>query len=230
LGEGVLEIPFIAGTISTKTAMSVYSKGHSPKSFVIDFPKNKMVTIEIPLKKSCTGEKSCFENQEVMLSLQTNKTLAEEAREWVDEQFYKVIEDSIGLSQAFYEWDCAECDVGRGGFYKLRGTYRDTIPFNAYVRSGWCSSGGADCGYDICFSTADDDLFDRVKEHICSDTFYKICEDGSGFCAGTDLNQRCRDGEFDYTGGAEKTISLVYYESNERIEASKGPRDCIKDC
>ena len=59
--------------------------------------------------------------------------------------------------------------IGRGGFIKAKGTYEDNSPFGLYYRWGWCSSGGADCGWEACFKTTLDELLETVKANLCNE-------------------------------------------------------------
>jgi len=187
--------------LSSNTTIKVYSPKHSPVSFEFEFPENKLITIEVPLKKSCEGEMAKLENEEVR------------------EFFFGTIEEQFGLSQDVYELDCAEYSWSRGSFVKASGDYKDTIPFKLYFKRGWCSSGGTDCGYTVCFSTTDDALFDYVKQTVC----------GKGFYLNESIGQECKDGAYDYVDGSEKTIAFYYFVAREHARADRTGRDCIDD-
>ena len=123
-----------------------YAIGYTPKKFKLDpLPKDKIVTIEVPLKKSCSEKIYDTKNEAY---------------------FFDRIKESIGLKNEDYRLECMESEIMRGGFIKATGKYKDGSNFELFYHWGWCSSGGADCIDTLCFSAENGELFNNVNEYF----------------------------------------------------------------
>ncbi len=120
------------------------------------------------------------------------------------------------LEDVDYVVECAECPLGRGGDMSVR-IIIDEEPMDLWFRGGWCSSGGTDCGSDICitsFSSATDHIYQAVKQDKCS----SITEVGGGqdsACAGQEnydhtetVMQSCFGGGYEIVEGQKKTFGI----------------------
>jgi len=200
--------------------LSVFSDGYSPEVFEVNMPRNEMVNIEIRMHKSCEGRTGCFEN------------MKPENREALKDMFYDEVSANFGLDKADYELDCTECDMDRGGFIKARGTYEGGSRFELNYDWGWCSSGGSDCGWELCFSTEDENLFNSVKEHVCGKIYHKqdydgyICED-EAFDYTEDVRNECLSGKFERNVGGRKTLAINQISNRCESSVEIGSFDCI---
>ena len=130
-----------------------------------------------------------------------------------DEEMLKArIEEYFGLAPETYIVMCSECQFDRGGGFKAR-LEKDGTPLEVAYHWGWCSSGGADCGHDLCFSSprALGDTWDVVKK--------KACEQTGRFL------QRCSAGEFEQ-GWLKKTLSYTIQESRSDQSIQPWKPDC----
>ncbi len=207
-------------TDSEYAVLSAYSKGYTPIAFELKTPKNQLATIEVPMTKSCTGGPSCFDNYKTMLkTTEGNQAKAEELLKEFQTRFFDTIKDNYGLNTSDYALQCMECDMGRGGYVKAKGTYTDGSNLELYYHWGWCSSGGTDCGWEICFTTENDALFQSVKNARCSlIQSYAMQDDYSE--PGTrnliktndstnETRKECLNGAFEKTSGKQKTITII---------------------
>jgi hypothetical protein len=162
--------------------ITAFSEGDSPKVLGFEVPQNKLITMEIPMVKSCTTGKSCFENAEIYANL-TNRgyiTYTDEVRSSIND----TLSSQFGLDSSEYTLSCVECNMGRGGYIQAKGKYKNESAFELYSHYGWCSSGGADCGWEIYFISSDKDLIREEQEVICS-SISSYGNHDDYFCEGT---------------------------------------------
>jgi hypothetical protein len=214
---------------SETVVISAYSKGYSPLVFNAKLPKNQLATLEVAMQKSCTGAPSCTDNIRTSLANSRNQTDIDEAVREAEQTFYDTIERNFGLKKDEYELSCMECNMGRGGYVKAQGTNTDGSAFDLYYRWGWCSSGGADCGSDMCFKSTGPS-FDSVKEKICSSLTSSQRNDG----------MLCKDPEYDTTTIIQAKCREGLYEENNSIalrqlsnrcgsSVDSGTYDCLEN-
>jgi hypothetical protein len=225
-----------------ESVISVYSAGHSPKTFQFNLPENKLVSLEIPLSKSCTGEKGCFDSNILIFQKQAhgNMTQSEESMSGLQNWFFNSISDQFLLNQSTYMLTCIECNYGRGGFLKAQGIH-ENIPFTLYYRTGWCSPGGGDCGWTLCFSETSSEptaTYTTIKEKLCSQieqfnlTGYFNPQDNTySYVKSNDLTnqkrQECLQGAFEETASGSRTISIIQDSSMSGHFVRKGGTDCL---
>lgn len=225
-----------------ESVISVYSVGHSPKTFQFNLPKNQLVSLEIPIRKSCTGEKGCFDSNILAFQKQAhgNQSQADESIANLKAWFYNTISDQFLLNQSTYTLTCMECNYGRGGFLKAQGAHDDT-PFTLYYRTGWCSPGGGDCGWSLCFSensSSPTTTYTAIKEKLCSQIeqfnltgYYNPQDSTYSYVKSNDLTtqkmQECLQGAFEETSGSSRVISIIQDSSMSGHFTRKGETDCI---
>ena len=223
-----------------QSVISVFSGGHSPKIFQFNLPENKLVEIEVPLRKSCTGEKGCFESSGLVFQKQSrgNQTQADESMTNLQNWFYNTLSEQFTVNQS-YTLTCMECNPGRGGFLRAQGTY-NSVPFTLYYHIGWCSPGGGDCGWFACFSEDPaGDLYSRIKANLCGKLeyynltgFYNETDNSYSYIRTNDLTnqtrQECLQGAFEETSGSRRTISIIQDSSMMGAIATKGETDCLE--
>lgn len=202
---------------SDESLITAYSEGYSPTVIRFRFEKNKLSTIEIPMIMSCSGGSSYFDN--LQISGKNNK----ESRSAISDLI-----ERIGLNYSDYIFSCIEAKMERGGYIKAKGKYKDGKDVELSYRWGWCSSGGTDCGWNICFKTDSASQMSKIKNTFCQKITSRIYHDDN-LCLGeekdnTDLvREQCAKGEFE----KGNTISIVQ-ESNRCIStAIVGDFDCI---
>jgi len=178
-------------TFPTPWLVSAYSKGHSPAVFVYTVLPNRLSTIEVFMQKSCKGGPSCLGNAKISepyYPASANGT--RDFEKLYEDAFLGMIERDFGLNRSDFTLSCNECAMTRGGFIKAAGTYKDGSDFELYYHSGWCSSGGADCGFSACFSSSSPEAFSLAKSTLCKG------------------NVNCSDGRFEKSEGDKSTISI----------------------
>jgi hypothetical protein len=225
-----------------EAVISVYSAGHSPKTFRFNLPENQLVSLGIPLKKSCTGSPGCFESNLLVFQKQAkgNQTQADESAANLQSWFYNSISDQFLLNQSEYTLTCMECNYGRGGFLKAQGT-QDNVPFILYYRTGWCSPGGGDCGWSACFSETSPEpsaAYAAIKEKLCGQIesfnltgYYNPIDSTYSYMKSNDttaqVRQECLEGGFERTEGGTRTIFIIQDSSMSGHFVSKGETDCL---
>jgi len=225
-----------------ETVISLYSTGHSPKTFRFNLPENQLAEIEVPLKKSCTGEKGCFESNLLAFQKQAkgNQTQTDESAANLQNWFYNSISEQFLLNQSEYSLSCMECNYGRGGFLKAQGI-QDSTPFTLYYRTGWCSPGGGDCGWSLCFSENSANpsaAYAAIKEKLCSSIeyfnltgYYNPQDSTYSYVKSNDLTnqkrQECLQGDFEEITSGSRAISIVQDSSMSGHFVSKGETDCL---
>jgi hypothetical protein len=226
-----------------ETVISVYSTGHSPKTFQFSLPENQLISLEVSLKKSCTGSPDCFEANAPIFQKQAkgNQTQADESMAGLQSWFYSTISDQFLLNQSEYTLTCMECNYGRGGFLKAQGVHEGT-PFTLYYHTGGCSPGGGDCGWFACFSETSPTqsaAYTAIKERLCGQIenfnltgYFNPIDSTYSYVKSNDTTsqarQDCLQGGFEDTTGDTRAISIIQDSSNSGHFVSKGGTDCLK--
>ena len=222
--------------ISSQNAIvSVYSKGYTPMIFELDLPKNQLATVEVSMMKSCSGGPTCFDNLKVGLleRVDGNQTKAEEIITSSQNWFFDIIKRNFGLEKSDYELSCMECDMMRQpGYIKAKGTYKDGSPFELYYHWDWCSPAGTGCGWDICFSSTSNTLFESVKTNICSKISSGQSHDEYSCTAEAyddteQVKSQCLAGEYERIVGNEKTLAIKQISNRCKSSVEEGNFDYI---
>jgi hypothetical protein len=155
---------------------------------------------------------------------------------YVDEANKNTIEMYLigfGLENGSFNLKCTDSNINRGGHAEGSGLLLDGTAFSFLHRWGWCSSGGADCGDTRCFSARQGSIaFAKVKEKLCSDIrsigFHDdyMCIDPA-YNTTEDAKKKCLAGEYEYTSGDIKTISIIQHSDRCGSFIEKGPEDCL---
>ncbi|PIN75168.1 hypothetical protein COV18_04425 [Candidatus Woesearchaeota archaeon CG10_big_fil_rev_8_21_14_0_10_37_12] len=178
----------VEGVEDTRIILTIYTKEYAPQVVTLTLPPNKLIDINIPLKKTCKGPTHA-ENEIAIANflgtpyIKTRPTLSE-----------------FGLKEP-ETIICHEEHTGRGRTIKISGTYNKAA-FEAYHAYGPCSSGGAGCIDTTCFTTADEQLFQQVKQHTCTQLLR----------FGEDKSKACFNGAYDHQTAKGKMF-LVFYGS-----------------
>jgi hypothetical protein len=201
------------GLASNRSQITIRSPGHAPASFDFQLSENKLATIRVFLDRSCRASSECPGGEET---------------------FREYVEKSFGLNASDYALDCMECELGRGGYIKARGTYKNSTAFDLYYRWGFCSSGGSDCGWTKCFnSDAETGFYADEKTRICASISSTESSDGYA-CNGaaydntTAVREQCLKGAFEHESGGRKTISIEQATGRCRSAPAKGLTDCLE--
>jgi len=202
---------------SESAVISAYSRGYAPITFKLGLPKNKLVTIEVSMFKSCSGGPSCFDNiwVELLGSTGGNEAKAESLLESERNKFFSMIQQKFGLKKSNYVLSCIECNMKRDGYIKAKGTYKDGSLIELYYHWEWCSSGGVDCGWELCFSSTSDELFEHVKANVCS----KL--------ASKQYKTKCLSGNYEKVIGEKKILSLRQISNEHGHSMDKGNFNCM---
>lgn len=216
-----------------KTVIAVYVRGYTPVVFLFDYAPSKLATIEVPMVKSCSGGPSCLDNTRIFAGLY-NESVAEQMTNWTQDKFSETIKQQFGLDKSDYQLECMECDMNRGGFIKAKGTYKDGSPLALYYRQGWCSSGGADCGWNLCFTTRSDDLFSSVENGACnqisaqqSHDVYTCSATTEAYDKTDEVRSSCLAGGFENNDGVSKTLAIAQSRGRCVSSVEKGVMDCL---
>jgi hypothetical protein len=223
----------IEQTLSERMTIYAYAKGYAPRTLPFEPVRGQMTEVRIPMTKSCSGGPSCFDN---IRTEYYNQTRAEEEEKNAQELLRELIKEKYGLEENEYKLTCAECDLSRGGFIKAKGTYMDATPLELYYHWGWCSSGGADCGWDACFTSKNKELFSSVKKGIClSLSSYNRTEDTSvpGVVSmqilTDDTNEtirQCLEGKYETRQEDAQTISVRQDANRYETSVANRERKC----
>lgn len=189
---------------SSTLIIYVYSAGHSPIVFSITPSNSSLMTIEVLMTKSCSGAPSCFDNFEIQNSWMkiTNKTYYDILLKDYENSFYDYIDRYFQLNRSDYILQCMECNMGRGGYVKAKGIYKNGTDLELYYHWGWCSSGGTDCGYSMCIATNSKDFMNAEKAKYCDTLTWNgrndgyICTD-EAFNNDTIIRNDCLNGKFE---------------------------------
>lgn len=244
------------GTEADNALISVYAQGYAPLVFAYKYPRSQLAIVEVFMVKSCSGGPSFFDNlnisSEVSAELNGNQTAAADYIKEGEDRFYEIIKNQFGFEKTDYTLQCAESDFSRGGYLKVKGTYKDGSPLELYSHWGWCSSGGAGCGWSMCFSSPSEALFASVKNISCNkissrELRLESCRDAeenaeifdkeADICSVVndttkEAHSRCIGGEFEMINGSKKTVSIVQSSSgstgfgSDSVEA--GDFNCLE--
>lgn len=149
------------------------------------------------------------------------------------EQYYDYIERGFGLTSNQYTLKCMDSDITRGGFVEAQGNYATGGNFELLNRWGWCSSGGADCGWTKCFAVeGNDELFETIKNKICNEISSKGYHDENmctspAYDTTDEIKQKCLDGEYTFVIGNKRVISIVQSSGRCSSSVEKGSSDCL---
>lgn len=139
------------------------------------------------------------------------------------------IDSTFGFES--YRIECSECDLSRGGFIKTRIIFEGSAAMNIYYHRGWCSSGGADCGWEVSVTSYTRDKFEDVKEKFCGQLKSEgyTGEISAGGVCGTqeydttdDVRQKCLQGEYDTLDSQRASFSVVQEGNRCGYSVSKG--------
>ncbi len=208
------------GIAADNTVIQAYADGYAPVAFAYELPKNKIATIEVLMQKPCTGAPSCLDNIRTYASAYShgNKTLEEETIKEESDEYYAKINETFDLQASDYSLNCMECNLGRGGYIRANGTYKDGTPLVLYYHWGWCSSGGTDCGWSACLKTENDQVLGNAENTLCPklesyDRQEKYMKDYVTMETTRDeTNQTqadCFKRGYETVQGKEKTLSIV---------------------
>ena len=198
---------------SQEAIVSAYSDGYAPIVFELNLSKNQLATIGVNMMKtnyvmkSCSGGPSCSDEirEELLESVNDNETKAKEIITHRENYFFDEILTDFGLEKSDYNLSCMECSIGRGSYIKAKGIYKNSTPFELYYRHGMCSSGGADCGWDMCFSSRGH-IFDMIKNKFCDEI---VSGGGNVNYTTAQVRKECFNGKFERTIGNQKSISII---------------------
>ena len=147
------------------------------------------------------------------------------------DRYSKYIERVFELTNDSYTLKCMDSSFSRGGSLEASGSFITGGNFELFYREGMCSSGGADCGWSKCFATeGNDELFEKAKNNLCNSlySFYECSNENTCTQVSTnEIRQKCLDGEYEYSIGDKKVISIVRGSSRYSSYVEKGSSDCL---
>jgi hypothetical protein len=129
----------------------------------------------------------------------------------------------------------AECYLGRGGHSKSIINVNNA-PMEVYYRSGWCSSGGSDCGWDICLTSLGKETasaYEKIKSDLCGRVSHSrrtdstVCSYGQAFDNSTAVRAACDAGQFELVNGNKRTLSISYSSNRCDTSVSVGKFNCF---
>lgn len=219
------------GLLDDRVVVNAHAQGYAPVAFEAALPRNDFVTMRIPMTGSCSGTtQSCFDVVAVNNAF-LGGTSVDDARE----QVHTALEGILLVPREQYTLSCIECNLGRGGYIKGAGTLADGSAFTFSKRTGWCSSGGADCGYDLCLS-APAPVVAKTMSESCSILRSGITVPGEGgnpLCGGTyvdtstETRTLCDAGEFLYEQGNRSTFSIEFNSNRCSAAVVRGNESCL---
>lgn len=218
---------------SEEVIVSAYARGYSPLVFDFKYPKNKLATVEVSMIKSCSGGPSCFDNIKPFGKIIEDHALTtEEVTKDIEDRFFDIIKQEFGLEKTDYELQCMECDMDRGGYIKAKGNYKDGSPIELYYHWGWCSSGGTDCGWRMCFTSTSDNLFKSVKNSFCGRISSRGLHDEYGctseaYDTTEEVKSKCWAGEFERIDEDKKTLAITQNLGRCTSSIEKSNFDCL---
>lgn len=111
----------------------------------------------------------------------------------------EILEQNLNLSSNEFLIGYNQCNLGRGGNITVQSASGN---LGIFYHWGWCSSGGTDCGFSICFSgSKENTLYNKLK----NETFRKINESLSQY---NNVSKEYR--ELNYLNQFETTDALGY--------------------
>ncbi len=194
-------------------SVSIYAKGYIPvKELNIGYVQvGKMYLIKIPMEK----KPACYYDKENL------------------DNYFDYINRAFGLDSNQYDLKCMDSNINRGGFIESEGEFNQGGEFELLYRWGWCSSGGTDCGWTKCFAVeGNDELFETIKNKICNEISSKGYHD-KNICTSPaynntdEIRQKCLNGEYEYSIGNKKVISVIQSSGRCSSSVEKGSSDCL---
>ncbi|MBI2110534.1 hypothetical protein HYT51_02030 [Candidatus Woesearchaeota archaeon] len=148
-------------------------------------------------------------------------------------KYFDYIQLGFGLNSTQYKLMCMDSDITRGGFIEVKGSYATGGNFELLHHWGWCSSAGTDCGSTRCFAVeGNDELFETVKNKICNEISSQGSHDeiictSPAYDNTDEIRQKCLDGEYEYSIGNKKVISVIQSSGRCSSSVEKGSSDCL---
>ncbi len=145
------------------------------------------------------------------------------------------IQEKFDLKPGTYSIETSECNLVRGGNFSAKIEYKGES-LDIYYKWGWCSSGGSDCGWDMCIKShsLDSDLYGSLKQKYCGKIFSRqfdtdMCEGREAYDYTNLTRSQCLAGDFENINSEESTLSLKY--DNDRCTSSVeiGDFNCFKE-
>jgi hypothetical protein len=130
-------------------------------------------------------------------------------------QFTRILENILPNNTG-YVVECAECPLGRGGHMFAR-IQINGGNMDVWHRSGWCSSGGTDCGQDFCivsYGPETKEVYDSVKQSKCNMIYAvsggenPICDKTPKYDNTTQTRMGCLNGNYEVIDGDIKTFGF----------------------
>ncbi|MFC1723030.1 hypothetical protein ACFL0V_02745 [Nanoarchaeota archaeon] len=181
----------------------------------------------ILLVSGCTETKAPVQKaaaQPVSHEIEQSKTCQDTCNEYRDILNEKV-QNIFGVED--YTIECCESDMNRGGFFKVR-LLVGGEPIDVFYHSGWCSSGGSDCGWEMSFTSYSEstiEVYDSVKNKFCNKLDSKMSESEGGFICKNlisdttaEVRNKCLAGEFETV--SDSKMSLAIKQNAKRCESS----------
>jgi hypothetical protein len=216
------------GMDSGDVAIAAFATGYAPSVVAFEYPKNKLATVEVFMEKSCS--RPSFGDNKTSSIIVSNGNRAE-----LSDEIYSAVEEQFGLNRTDYKLTCIEANLGRGGYVKATGMYEGESYFELYYRFGWCSSGGADCGWSKCFSSANSTLFESVKTGICDEISSRqlydeyMCNTSGAYDNTTVAKDLCINGGLEKADAGKKSISVVQGSNRCGDSVSAGNFNCLEN-
>ena len=219
---------------SEEVLISANAQGYTPSVFIFKYPKNKLAIVEVLMMKSCSGGPSFFDNLDLSAKFIASQSISNEYIKNSQNRFYEIIEDQFNLKKSDYSVECAEGDLGRRGYVKVKGEYKDGSPLELNYHLGWCSSGGSDCGWSMCLKSQSDDLFGPVKNNFCNKLSSRqlyddySCTSQQAHDKTEEVKGNCIAGEFENIDGNTKSISIIQNSNRCTDSVKVGEFNCIE--
>lgn len=144
------------------------------------------------------------------------------------EYFERIATENLGLPRDDYVILRGRCDLSRGGFVEFAARDRAGRRFDFYYHWGWCSSGGAACGYDVCISTPVDEpshAYDTVREIVRGD-FERFGPDDVMLGGPPEVEA------YEFESDTRKIFSVIAGIGGRKhynVNLSRGPAECKRE-
>jgi|SRR3989344_347568 len=152
-----------------------------------------------------------------------------------EDQLKQNIEEYFSLNPNSYTIKCSECIFERGGYIKAK-IEKDKEPLELYYSWGWCSSGGTDCGWYMCFTSLSektDDVYESVKNKFCNQISSKqLNSNNIPYCTAEaydntkEVKNQCLAGEFEKIEGSKKSLAIDQISERCKDRIAQGNFDC----
>ena len=148
------------------------------------------------------------------------------------------IKEGFGLNSSQYTLGSVDSKFERGGFMKAKGEFMGGGKFELFYHLGWMAPSGADSGWTKCFAVeGNDEIFNTVKNNLCNEISSEglnydkpdsICFTPglSNYNNNSGVRQKCLEGEYEYSIGNKKVISIIQNASHCSSSVEKGISDC----